>query len=98
MGRQLLALAALTMVLVAAAPREPGHHAGGCQRGRRIEPRASSHTRAAVAALNATLEKIVALQADAPKSTEVRRPHMHEAVKARRDHQAARSRAEGRLP
>ena len=81
MRMQLLALAVGSMVLVAAMPGpEPVITVAGVSEAVQPSPQLRAALDPQVATLNATLEKIVAIEGESPEAAHERRARMHEAM------------------
>jgi hypothetical protein len=81
MKQQLMALVASTTLLVAAAPAPPVITLDGISVAARLSPELRTAIAPHVKALNAGLERIVALQAGLSKATAEQRAQKHEAMK-----------------
>ena len=83
MRKQMLALAVLTTVLVAAAPApDPVITLDGVSAAAKLTPELRTALAPQVKALNARLEKMVAIRAEARKSSDPHNGDLHEVMKA----------------
>jgi hypothetical protein len=87
MKKQLLAVAAITTVLVAAAPGpKPVITVDGVSAAARLNAKVRAAIAPNVKALNAELEKLLAMQTRAPKATEHHRSELHDEMKRIHEH------------